>query len=172
MGNNIIITRWPRAVPQSTKLNCFILLYSTILYSILLFSILLSYSKVYYTVLISTFLHYSIPLFSTFLHYTTLLYSTLSWAVHNKQGWSKKSSNGRGVVWLFLPIIEPLQVVQLCSTLFNSGLWELQLFIKCIQLQTNIQLISNMFLFIEFTQFRRNNLTVFKSLKSNNSENS
>ena len=29
-----------------------------------------------------------------------------------------------GVVWFIFPIIEPLQVVLLCSTLFKSGLWQ------------------------------------------------
>ena len=65
-------------------------------------------------------------LFSTILH-STLLYSLH--CTHNKQSWSNKSSHGvvvvvTVVVWFILPIIGPLQVLQLFSTLFNSGLWQ------------------------------------------------
>ena len=96
-----IITRWPGVVPQSTKLNCFTLLYYNILYCT----------------------------FSTFLLHFTRLYSTLlhnKLFITCKVG--QKSHHMVVVVWSILPILEPPQsrqeyvsfskfLITLCCTL-------------------------------------------------------
>ena len=67
-------------------------------------------------------LNWTMPNQTYTLCYSVLVYNSpnLSILIKKVITWWWWCGGGGGVVWFTLPIIEPLQVVQLCSTLFNS----------------------------------------------------